>query len=349
MFIAISLFTFVAINLIGNPVELATARVQFAKDTVQATLLRQYGLTDSQGREIPVWKRYLNWIYDFIHGDMGQSYEKFPSEVTDNLGNFLWETLKMQVLALVLAFTISVVIGILAAYFHKTPADSIISAVALLGLSMPIFVSGILAIIIFTGTGLQWFPAAGAHSLPQLLVADGCLDCARPPDVIWDAEVSTNWTDPAWWSMFVNVWWIYSKDSVRHIVLPVATLTFATMATFARLTRSTMLEIMRQDYILAARANGLSEYTIVRKHALKNVLLPLVTFLGLSIGGLLIGAPITETVFSFPGLGNYFLASLVVLDVPIIMALTMIITLMILFSNLAADIAYTYLDPRIAL
>ncbi len=121
------------------------------------------------------------------------------------------------------------------------------------------------------------------------------------------------------------------------------------MAVFSRLTRGTMLEVMRQDYILAARANGLTEYQIVRRHALKNVLLPLVTFLGISIGTLLVGAPITETIFTYPGLGAFFITALVTNDVPIIMALTMIITLMILFANLMADIAYTQLDPRISL
>ncbi len=348
LFLAISLFTYFALNYIGDPVKIAVARIRVGRREIEKVLLRRYGLVDDQGNRIPVWRRYLSWLYDFFHGDMGISYES-NSPVENNITNLLWETLKMQVIALILAFVLSVVIGILAAYYHKTAADSMISAIALLGLSMPIFVSGILAILIFGGIGLNWFPTAGAHTIPELLVRDGCQECIRSPDEIFSEDFNDNYADFGWWKMYLNVWWVYTGDTIMHLALPVLTLTFATMATFARLTRSTMLEVMKQDYILAARANGLSETQIVTKHALKNVLLPLVTFLGISVGFLLAGAPITESVFSWPGLGNFFLSALTTLDMPIIMALTMIITLMILFANLMADIAYTFLDPRVTL
>jgi peptide/nickel transport system permease protein len=131
------------------------------------------------------------------------------------------------------------------------------------------------------------------------------------------------------------------------MVLPVATLVFSSLALFTRLIRGTMLEILRQDYILAARANGLSERVVLISHGLRNALLPVVTYVGLFVGTVLSGTPITETVFSYPGLGQQFVGYIQQLDHPLIMAISMIITLMILVANLLTDIAYVWVDPRI--
>lgn len=351
MFIAISWFSFFLLNQLVDPVKLLLGirQVRFGKEQLEQSIKIQYGLVDpATGREYTFWERYVNYVIDFAHGDLGITYsESIP--VTQNIANRLWTTLGMQVPALVVSFFLSVTIGILAAYFHQTPIDSAVSSLALLGLSMPIFVSGILAILIFTGTGLQWFSFGGAKSLDHIL-ATKCDPCSNSPQTIWDTLwADGNWTDIGLWSDFIEVSWVYTADFVWHLVLPVLTLTFATMATFSRLTRGTMLEVLREDYILAARANGISERNIVIKHALPNVMLPITTFLGLSIGGLLAGAPITETVFSWPGLGVEYLAAVNVLDGPVIVGLTMIITLMILFANMLTDIAYTKLDPRITL
>lgn len=344
MFLAIAAITFFGVNFIGDPVEIATARVRYNKEAVADVLLQRYGLKDDQGNLIPIWERFWNYLVDFVHFDLGVSYETLIP-VTQNLEGFIVETLKMQIAALVLAFTLSVIIGVLAAYYHRSLADSAISALALLGLSMPIFVSGILAIIIFGGTGLDWFPVSGAYTIPNSNI---CADCGTSPRTLF-GNLGENWTDFGYWGLMIKVWFFYTMDNIIHLILPVLTLTFATMATFSRLTRSTMLEVMRQDYILAARANGLSEREVVGKHALRNVLLPLITFLGISIGTILVGAPITETVFSYPGLGQKFILSLFTLDMPILMGVTMIITLMILVANLLTDIAYSFLDPRITL
>lgn len=355
MFLAISLFTFFALNFIADPVELATARIRFGKAEIQKVLLRKWGLVDANGVRIPAWKRYLSWLYDFLHGSLGVSYENYPQTVVHGISLKLYLTLKLQLLSLILAFILSLVIGILAAYFHKTPADASISAIALLGLSMPIFVSGILAILIFGGTGLAWFPVNGAYDVPSIIALKCGPECLRRPEDIWSEDFTGKpffqrpWFNISWWAMFLKVFWYYGISGINHTILPALTLTFASMALFSRLTRGTMLEILRQDYILAARANGLTEYQIIRNHALKNVMLPLVTFLGISIGSILVGAPITETIFSYPGLGAYFIAALGVYDAPVIIGLTMIITLMILFANLVADIVYTYLDPRLTL
>lgn len=351
MFIAISWFTFFLLNQLVDPVDLLLGirQVRFGKDQLEAAIRIQYGLVDPEtGREYTFWERYVRYLNGFIHGDLGLTYsEGVP--VTENIGNLLWTTLSMQIPALVISFFLSVTIGILAAYFHQTPLDSAVSSLALLGLSMPIFVSGILAIIIFSGTGLDWFPFGGARSLDHQLSAK-CDPCGNTPNTLWELLWKDgNFTNIGLWSDFIQVSWVYTADLIWHLVLPVLTLTFATMATFSRLTRGSMLEVLREDYILAARANGLSERNIVVRHALPNVMLPITTFLGLSIGGILAGAPITETVFNWPGLGVEYVAAVGILDGPVIVGLTMIITLMILLANMLTDIAYTRLDPRITL
>jgi peptide/nickel transport system permease protein len=133
------------------------------------------------------------------------------------------------------------------------------------------------------------------------------------------------------------------------MALPTAILTFALLAPVVLLVRSSMLEVLRQDYILAARASGLSERTIVYKHALRNALIPVVTYVGLYFGGMLAGAPITETVFNWPGVGRLFVEATNKLDFPVVMGITVIITIMTLIANLITDITYAYIDPRIRL
>jgi peptide/nickel transport system permease protein len=133
------------------------------------------------------------------------------------------------------------------------------------------------------------------------------------------------------------------------MALPTAILTFATLAPIVLLVRSSMLEILRQDYILAARASGLSERSVVYKHALRNTLIPVVTYVGLYFGGMLAGAPVTETVFNWPGVGRLFVEAVARLDFPVIMGITVFITIMTLVANLITDITYGYIDPRIRL
>ncbi len=356
MFLLIATFTFFAMNVLGDPVKAALGQTRTAREEKAKALKARWGLIyppghPKAGEDIPLLERYFIWLNNFIHGDLGVAFKPVV-DVAENIDIRIWETLKMQLTSLLISFFISVIIGVLAAYYHKTVMDGIVSSIALIGLSMPIFVTGILAIIIFGGTGLNWFPGGKAHS-ETYKFASACttneFDCATTPQDFFGTYAAGNLDNPQFWSSWFNLFTSYTADSMIHLVLPVLTLAFATMATFARLTRGEMLEVMIQDYITAARANGLSEYVVVRKHAMKNVMLPLVTFLGLSFGGILAGAPITETVFSYPGLGNYFLSVLAIFDYTSVMAITMIITLMTLISNLIVDVVYTFLDPRISL
>lgn len=335
LFISLSLFTFFLSHAIGDPVKLLIGMQRFPSITAEEAMKAKFGLN------LPLHEQYLNWVWGFIHGDFGLSF-KTQASVNIGFNAFVFETLKLQILALTVAFTLSIIIGVAAAYYHNTMIDSAVSAIALLGLSMPIFVVGIILILTFGGRGLGWFPSNGAHAISVYLPP------RKPGEWITD-DLATNWTSIVWWGKFIQNWLIFTFDSLEHLVLPLITLAFATMATFARLTRASMLEILRQDYILAARANGLSERDVIWKHGFRNVLLPLVTFLGLSVGGLLAGAPITETVFTWPGLGIYFVRSLRNLDFPVMLTITMLISTMILISNLITDIVYTFVDPRVTI
>jgi peptide/nickel transport system permease protein len=176
---------------------------------------------------------------------------------------------------------------------------------------MPTFWFGLILIIVFSFT-LGWFPSAGSQGAAGFL----------------------------WWGNPVF-------DQIAHLILPVAVLVYVSLAQNIRLIRANMLEVLRSDYILAARASGISERKVVYKYALRNAITPAVTFLGIALGGMIAGAPMTEYVFSWPGLGRQYVASTLGLDFPTIMGITMIITVMTLIANLIMDILYVYIDPRV--
>ncbi|MHA1123994.1 MAG: ABC transporter permease [Candidatus Heimdallarchaeota archaeon] len=321
LFIGISIITFALMYMIGDP--LAYLIQQNPHITPEDIERLRYSL----GLSTPPTQQYLIWLWGFVRMDLGVTF--FSKEpVVNAIGNYLTETLKLQITQFLLSLILSVVLGILAAKFQNSWIDSGVSALALLGLSMPIFVFGNLLIFIFSGRGLNWLPPGKAHSTPE------------PPidwTGLWNGQLGS----------FLTTWFAHLGDTIWFMILPVATLVFSSLALFTRLIRGTMLEILRQDYILAARANGLSERVVLISHGLRNALLPVVTYMGLFIGAVLSGTPITETVFSYPGLGQQFVSYIQQLDHPLIMAISMIITLMILVANLITDIAYVWVDPRI--
>ena len=331
LFIAICVMTFVMVQGMGDPVALLLLGKQRVTEIDRINLTRKLGLDQ------PIYVQFVTWFYNFIRGDMGVSFQSGQS-INTLIGGLIWETLKLQLTAFVLALLISIPLGVLAAKNQNTWIDSAASAFALLGLSMPIFVFGLLLIYIFSGYGLGWFPAAKAHRIPT-------------PTPVFS---STNWQ--LFWSGqwggtggFWNNVGVRLGDSLLHMALPTITLTFAFLALYTRLVRSTMLEVLRQDYILSARANGLSERTITWKHAFRNVLIPVVTFVGLFMATALAGAPITETLFTWPGLGFKYVAAVIMLDFPMVLGTTAILTLLILLGNLITDVAYVAVDPRIEL
>jgi ABC-type dipeptide/oligopeptide/nickel transport system permease component len=256
----------------------------------------------------PVYMRYLNWLWNLLRGDLGTSVT--GRSVAGQIGGWALTTLELQLLALFLAVAIGVPIGVLSAKRQYSKVDYAVTSIAIFGYSMPTFWLGIMMIIVFSFE-LGWLPSSGA------------------------AGVTFKW------------WGGPIQDHLAHLILPVFVLTYVELATFVRLVRSNMLEVLRQDYILAARSSGLSDRTVTYRYALRNAITPVVTVIALTFGGALGGAPGLETTFSWPGLGLAFTRAALILDIPLVQGITIVITLMVLGANLVLDLTYALLDPRV--
>jgi ABC-type dipeptide/oligopeptide/nickel transport system permease component len=307
LFVGILILVFAATRMAGDPVRLMTGLNPHITAEAKQQLREYYGL------DKPLYHQFSVYVWELLHGDLGNAYAiRGGLPVTTLIGQYIWETFKLQLAALFLSLAISIPVGIMSARKQYSKLDVSVTTTSLFGTCIPIFYMGVIAIIIFSYY-LGWFPPFGAHSL----------FAERYP--------------------FGN----YALDELWHMALPTAVLTFALLAPVVLLVRSSMLEVLRQDYILAARASGLSERTVVYKHALRNALIPVVTYVGLYFGSMLAGAPITETVFNWPGVGRLFVEATNRLDFPVLMGITVIITLMTLVANLITDLTYAYIDPRI--
>jgi len=260
----------------------------------------------------PIQVQYLSWLSDLFSLNLGFSFK--GGSVATLIAQKIWATLELQLLGLTLSLLIAIPIGVLSARKRYSAIDVTITSTSLIGTSIPIFFLGVAAILIF-GYNLHWFPSGG-----------------------YESTLSSQYP-------FGNL----VLDHLWHLVLPTTVYTFAILAPVVLLVRSSMLEVLRQDYSLAARESGLKDRTVVYKHGLRNALIPIVTYVGLYFGGLLAGAPVTETVFNWPGVGRQFVESTTQLDFPVIQAVVVIITLMTLVANLITDVTYAYIDPRIRL
>jgi ABC-type dipeptide/oligopeptide/nickel transport system permease component len=302
--LGVAILTFVAGNAAGNPIDLIRMMVRNANPVVIAALTRYYHL------DRPVPERFLLWLWQILHGDLGVSLSGRP--VAQQIGAWALTTLELQVFALLLAIAIGIPVGVYSAKHQYSRSDYVITSAAIFGYSMPVFWLGIMLILIFSFY-LGLLPSYGAAGVVFL----------------W-------WGNP-------------TLDWLAHLILPVTVLLCFNLATIVRLVRANMLEVLRQDYVLAARASGLSERTVIYHYALRNAISPVVTLMGLSFGAALGGAPVTETVFSWPGLGYAFTQAALNLDIPLVQGITVIITLMVLLSNILTDLAYAVLDPRVTI
>lgn len=257
----------------------------------------------------PVYERFLLWLWQLLQGNLGVSINGRP--VAQQIGGWFWTTMELQLIALVLAVLIGIPVGIYSATHQYAKSDYAITSFAIFGYSMPTFWLGIMLIIVFSFE-LGVLPSSGAAGI----------------NFQWGGNSVFDW--------------------LAHLALPVAVLTYVELATFVRLVRANMLEVMKQDYILAARASGLSERTVTYRYALRNAITPVVTLVGLGFGAALGGAPATETTFSWPGLGYAFAQAAGSLDIPLVQGITVVITIMVLVANLITDLLYAVLDPRVA-
>ncbi|MDG7006945.1 MAG: ABC transporter permease [Nitrososphaerota archaeon] len=258
----------------------------------------------------PVYVRYFLWLSDFVQGNLGQSLV-LGGPVSALIGPWVLTTLELQLLSLFFSLALAIPIAVYSAKHPGSKGDATITTTAIFGFSIPVFWLGIILILIFS-LDFRLLPSFGAIS-------------PYPPYIGGNIVF----------------------DNIAHLIMPVAVLTFASLAVFVRLLRANMVETLRSDYVLGARASGVSERSVTYRHALKNAVTPVVTIVGLTFALALGGAPATETTFSWPGLGYQFVQAASVLDLPVIQGITMIITIMALVANLITDLVYGVLDPRV--
>ena len=263
------------------------------------------------GLDKDVFTRYWIWLGNILVLDLGTSII-YNQPVRGLLFDWGLETLKIQVPAILLAVVFAIVMAVAAATRQYSKIDFTVMTGALLGQSLPGFFVGIVLILIFS-YWLGILPSYGAYST----------------------------RDPLLGSVFLDGLW--------HMVLPVGMLAFFNTATLTLLMRSNLVDILRHDYIVAARASGLPERAVVYRHAVRNAIIPLLTYVGMLFGLMLGTAPVTETVFTWPGLGYLYINAIQQLDYPVIMGESMLITIMLVVATLLTDIAYVLIDPRIRL
>jgi peptide/nickel transport system permease protein len=272
----------------------------------------------------PLPVQYWYFLSGAVHLDFGSSLRTHDSVFAD-IRQALPTTIQLTIAALLLAIMIGMSLGILAATQRGKIVDTLAMSVVLVGVSMPVFWSGVLLLIYF-GATLGWFPIGGSldnsislRTMTGMTVVDSLLT----------------------WNMAALA------SSLSHLVLPAFTLSLFPAASIARMTRTTMVESLRQDYVRTARAKGLSRRVVVWKHALRNALIPVVTIIGLQLGLLLSGAVLTESVFALPGIGRLIVTSIQARDYPMVQGIVLIAACLFVFVNLCVDILYVYLNPRI--
>ncbi len=281
-------------------------------------------IQEKYGLNKPLPTQYWIWLKQALQGDFGRSIvsnEYVSKEIWSRFPN----TVELTLLAMFIAVVIGVIAGIVSASRQYSLLDYGFMGVALFGVSMPVFWLGIMLMMIF-GVYLRWFPIGGRMSI--------MVSFTRVTGFyLLDSLIAGNW------EAFIS--------ALRHLILPAIALGTIPMATVARVTRSSMLEVLRQDFIRTERAKGLSERMVIYKHAVRNALIPVVTVIGLNFGLLLAGAILTETVFSWPGLGRYVVKAVQMRDYPAVQGCVLFFAFIFVIVNLITDIIYVYIDPRI--
>jgi len=256
------------------------------------------------GLDQPVWVQFGSFLAGAARGDLGRSLLN-NRPVTDELTSRFPTTFTITMISMAIALVVGLPLGAIAAARKHSMIDALATLIALFGISMPLFWTAIMGILIFS-VKLQWLPVGGLHG-------------------------------PLW-----------TLEGAKAYILPCLTLAAIPIALIARLTRSSMLEVLNREYISVARAKGLSEHRVVMAHAIKNAMLPVVTFVGLQYGFLLGGAVVTETIFALPGVGRLIVTAISQRDYPIIQGAILMIAVIFVVINLVVDLLYAWLDPRIS-
>jgi len=306
--IALSLITFTIMHLApGGPLDYYLAE----NPLLGRDPLRLATLEERMGLNKPIYEQYIIWVKNIASGNLGWSFHS-GEDVTKLILDKLNNTAILMALSLIISLIIAIPVGVTSAVKQYSRLDNFMMVFSLFGTSMPGFWFALVLIFTFV-LGLGWFHTSGTQTLGVI--------------------------QPTWFHMIL--------DRASYLTLPVATLSLSRLAEMTRLTRSSMLDVLKQDYIITARAKGVRELVVIYKHALRNALLPVVTVIGLNIGFLFAGSATVETIFAWPGLGKFMVDNIYKRDYPTIMGSTMLIAMTVIIANLVTDIVYAYLDPRI--
>ncbi|MCP4315901.1 MAG: ABC transporter permease subunit [Hyphomicrobiales bacterium] len=317
-FLGVTVASFAFIRLLpGDPVLLMAGERGLTPER-HAELLKQFGF------DRPLWEQYLDYFLGIFQGDLGNSLvTKKP--VLDEFFTLFPATLELSLCAIIFAMAFGISAGVVAAVKRGTWFDQSLMGTALIGYSMPIFWWGLLLIILFSGT-LHWTPVSGRISLiyffPQVtgfMLIDSLLSGQKGA----------------------------FSSALSHLILPTIVLGTIPLAVIARQTRSAMLEVLGEDYVRTARAKGLPPRRVVGLHALRNALIPVITTIGLQVGVLLAGAILTETIFSWPGIGKWMVDSIFRRDYPSVQGGLLLIALIVMIVNLIVDLLYGLVNPKI--
>jgi ABC-type dipeptide/oligopeptide/nickel transport system permease component len=286
----VSVSVFLILHFIpGDP-----ARLAAGPDATEADV-RQ--IRENYGLDRPLTTQYSIYLRKLVHGDLGDSFQTY-TPVSEEIARTLPATLELTATSMLLAVALGVPLGVAAAMRPRGAMDTSMTALAVLGVSMPGFFLGLLLMLLFAAT-LGWLPPDG-------------------------------------------------RGGVAHLIMPAITLGLPYVATFSRLARSTMLDVLSEDYIRTAYAKGVPRYKVVFKHALANASIPLVTVFGMDFGRLLGGAVIVETVFAWPGMGRYMIDAIMARDIYVVQGTLLVFAALVVLVNLIVDLAYGIIDPRIA-
>ncbi|MEO6609476.1 MAG: ABC transporter permease subunit [Aestuariivirga sp.] len=318
-FFALMFVTFVMIRLVpGDPIEVRRGERGITPE-------RLAELRHVMGLDQPIWKQFLDYVWALLHGDFGTSIiSKTP--VAQEFFTLFPATVELSLCAMSFAVILGIPAGIFAAVKRGSVYDQTLMGIALTGYSMPIFWWGLILILVMSNT-LHLTPVSGRIDLIKYYF---------PPvtgfmliDSILSGQKGAFW------------------DAIHHLILPTIVLGTVPLAVIARMTRSSMLEVLEEDYVRTARAKGLSTWRVVGLHALRNALIPVVTSIGLQVGTLLAGAVLTETIFSWPGVGSWLIHAIFRRDYPALQGGIMLIAIVVIIINLLLDLLSGFINPRI--
>lgn len=306
----VTLVTFLSLHLAGDPTYLYISNRATDEEIVE--------IRSRLGFDAPLPVQYFNFMGNLIQGDFGNSL-RTKTPALEIILDRLPATIELTLFAMFLAISLAIPIGIISALKRGTAIDGSVMLFAIFGQSMPSFWLGIMLILV-VGLQLRWLPISGHIPVIKPLLAG-------------EAGIA-----------FENL-----PDALLHLIMPGVTIAVFSLSRNARLVRSTMLEVLNQDYIRTARAKGLKEFTVIMSHALRNAMIPVVTILGLEFGFLLSGVVVVETVFSWPGVGRLVFNSINQRDIPVVQAAVVMFSFLFVGLNLVVDILYAQLNPKIRL